>query len=242
MDALFIHVFVGGFALNFDISSMSEIAKAAGKPVFCFLLGRQEEAREFGTGDRAAGDSDLPGTVSGRGVHGRGVRFGQSRRAQKALGFPGVRSFAFRKMGRDHGAEQKARPLTNISPRRCSRNAGFRWWEKTVSSAEEAGAAASDLGFPVVMKGLAPGAVHKSEAGLVRLDIRSGDEAQGHFEELRAIVGEEGEGSGSEADPRGESELIVGMIRDPQFGPCVMCGLGGLLAEALGDAMFATAP
>jgi len=97
------------------------------------------------------------------------------------------------------------------------------------------------LGFPVVMKGLAPGAVHKSEAGLVRLDIRSGDEAKGHFEELRAIVGEEGKILVQRQIP-GESELIVGMIRDPQFGPCVMCGLGGVLAEVLGDAVFATAP
>jgi hypothetical protein len=103
---------------------------------------------------------------------------------------------------------------------------------------EAAGAA---TGYPVVMKGLLPGGVHKTEMGLVRLDIPDGPAA------LRAYAAlmERMEGRGQiliQRQIQGKVELILGLLRDPQFGPCVMFGPGGVAAELFDDAVFAVAP
>jgi acetyltransferase len=113
--------------------------------------------------------------------------------------------------------------------------------EKIVSSGREAAEVASRLGFPVVMKGLYPGQVHKTELGLVRLGIASAQHAAAEFEDLKGTM----DGNGTvllQRQIQGELELIAGLVRDPQFGPCVMVGLGGVMAEALGDSVFAVAP
>ena len=113
--------------------------------------------------------------------------------------------------------------------------------EQLVASADEARSAAAALGFPVVMKGLSPGKIHKTELGLVRLGIGSRQEAADQFHSLMGTMN----GAGSvliQKQVKGELELIIGMIRDPQFGPCVMLGLGGVMAEVLRDSVFAVAP
>jgi acetyltransferase len=113
--------------------------------------------------------------------------------------------------------------------------------ERLVASVGEAGAAAAELGFPVVMKGLSPGKIHKTELGLVRLGIASRREAAEHFRRLMEAM----DGSASvlvQRQVRAELELIVGMLRDPQFGPCVMLGLGGVMAEVFRETVFAVAP
>ncbi len=113
--------------------------------------------------------------------------------------------------------------------------------ERLVASAGEAGAAAAELGFPVVMKGLSPGKIHKTELGLVRLGIASRRKAAEHFRSLMQAM----DGTGSvlvQRQVRAELELIVGMLRDQQFGPCVMLGLGGVLAEVFRETVFAVAP
>ena len=113
--------------------------------------------------------------------------------------------------------------------------------ERLVASSDEATAVAARLGFPVVMKGLIPGIVHKTELGLVRLGIAAEGEAAAQFDALTEAM----KGTGSvlvQRQVRAELELIVGLIRDPQFGPCVMLGLGGVMAEVFRDSVFAVAP
>jgi acetyltransferase len=113
--------------------------------------------------------------------------------------------------------------------------------EKIVSSIFEAKATASDFGFPIVMKGITPGVVHKTEQGLVRIGIHSNEMVENAFSDLRAAM----PNGGSilvQQQINGSIELIAGFLRDPQFGPCVMLGLGGILAEALKDTAFAVAP
>lgn len=91
------------------------------------------------------------------------------------------------------------------------------------------------------MKGLLPGGVHKTEMGLVRLDIPDGPAARQTY----AALMERMEGRGQILIQRqipGKVELIPGLLRDPQFGPCVMFGLGGVAAELFDDAVFAVAP
>jgi acyl-CoA synthetase (NDP forming) len=103
---------------------------------------------------------------------------------------------------------------------------------------------AVEVGFPVVLKLAGEGIAHKTERGLVRVGL--GD-ARAVEREARDLLGratpEDGPVSLIVAEQvRGRRELIAGLVRDPQFGACVMLGQGGVLAEALGDAVFAVVP
>jgi acetate---CoA ligase (ADP-forming) len=97
------------------------------------------------------------------------------------------------------------------------------------------------LGYPVVMKGLQPGSVHKTELGLVHLGVPDPEACRRTFSSLETHM----EGRGKvliQRQVKGKVELILGLTRDPQFGPCVMFGLGGVTAELYGDTAFAVAP
>jgi acetyl-CoA synthetase (ADP-forming) len=116
--------------------------------------------------------------------------------------------------------------------------------ERLVDSAEAAAHAADELGLPVVLKLCGRGIAHKTERGLVRLDLRDADAVRGAARELLAARRRDESDARLLVAPqrRGRRELIAGLVRDPQFGPCVMLGLGGIFAEALRDVAFAVAP
>jgi len=102
--------------------------------------------------------------------------------------------------------------------------------------------AAHEIGYPLVMKGCSPGITHKTEKGLVRTDIRNDREALDAFNDVMAgMNGIKGAVLVQEMI-KGKRELAVGLIRDPQFGPCVMFGLGGIFTEILRDVSFRLAP
>jgi len=102
--------------------------------------------------------------------------------------------------------------------------------------------AARDIGYPLVMKGCAPELAHKTERNLVRVDVRNDGEASAAFKEIVSnMEGVSGEVLVQEM-VRGRRELVVGLNRDPQFGPCVMFGLGGVFTEILKDVCFRIAP
>ncbi len=106
--------------------------------------------------------------------------------------------------------------------------------ELTASSAEEAAAAAESVGFPVVVKTADAGA-HKSDKGLVALDLADRDavtEAVARIG-LPVIV---------QPMVRGGAELLAGVVQDPVFGPLVAFGPGGVFAELIGEAQFRIAP
>ncbi|MCS7177805.1 MAG: acetate--CoA ligase family protein [Anaerolineae bacterium] len=107
------------------------------------------------------------------------------------------------------------------------------------ASADEAAALADRMGYPVVLKRVAPSLVHKSDADGVVLGLQTADEVREAF--ARAIR------SGERAliqrmAPSGGLEVIVGAHRDAQFGPLVMVGLGGVYVEVLRDVAFRLAP
>jgi acetyl-CoA synthetase (ADP-forming) len=116
--------------------------------------------------------------------------------------------------------------------------------EELVSTAEEAVEAAERIGFPVVVKLCGPAIAHKTERGLVKLGLRDpAAVAAAAAEVLAAARAEDGDvGLLVGAMVSGARELIAGFVRDDQFGPCVMLGIGGVLAEALGDVAFRLAP
>ena len=108
--------------------------------------------------------------------------------------------------------------------------------------ADEAVRAAEELGFPVALKGVVPGILHKSEAGLVLLGLDDGAAVRRGFALLEQRGGGRLEGVLVERMVVGRREFVVGLTRDRQFGSVVMFGVGGVLTEALQDVVFAVPP
>ena len=102
--------------------------------------------------------------------------------------------------------------------------------------------AARAVGYPLVLKGCRPDLAHKTEKSLVRLDIRGADEALAAFQDITARMGQAGGTVLVQKMLRGGRELTAGMSRDPQFGCCVMFGLGGIFMEIIEDVTFRVAP
>ncbi|PHK94346.1 CoA-binding protein [Pseudoroseomonas rhizosphaerae] len=119
--------------------------------------------------------------------------------------------------------------------------------DRIARTAEEAAAAAEALGFPVAMKILSPDIAHKTEVGGVALGLASAAAVRDAFARIGASAREKAPGARIEGvivSPmvgRG-TEMILGVHRDPVFGPVVMAGLGGIHVEALGDVSFRVAP
>jgi acetate---CoA ligase (ADP-forming) subunit beta len=109
--------------------------------------------------------------------------------------------------------------------------------------APDAGSAAAEaekIGFPVVLKATGASLFHKTEIGGVVLNLRSQEEIKKEGQRLLRIGG--CEALLVQEMVKGERELVCGLTRDPQFGPCVMFGLGGILTELLNDVVFRVAP
>jgi acyl-CoA synthetase (NDP forming) len=98
--------------------------------------------------------------------------------------------------------------------------------------------AAQEIGYPLVMKGCSAAVAHKTEKGLIHVDIRTIEEARKAFDEIMAgLKGFDGAVLMQEM-VNGKRELVIGLSRDDQFGPCVMFGLGGIFTEILRDISF----
>jgi acetyltransferase len=114
-------------------------------------------------------------------------------------------------------------------------------------SADEAGRLAAEIGFPVALKIVSPDIFHKSEVGGIALRLADQAAVRAAFEAMLGRVRERQPGARVEGAlvtrmaPPGH-ELIVGMRRDPQFGPLLMVGLGGIYVELLKDVAFRVAP
>ncbi len=113
--------------------------------------------------------------------------------------------------------------------------------EAVVENLDEAIKIANETGYPVVLKGRAKGQVHKTEAGLVKLNLCNADQVRSAYQEMLNL---ETKPESFLIQPmlRGDLELIAGIVRDPQFGPAVMLGLGGVWAEAYKDVVFRLVP
>ncbi|MHA1270138.1 MAG: acetate--CoA ligase family protein [Candidatus Helarchaeota archaeon] len=119
---------------------------------------------------------------------------------------------------------------------------------KIVKSADEAVAAAKEIGYPVVAKIVSPDILHKTDAGGVKLNLKSDEEIRNAFNEIMEnakkyksdanIIGVNIQRYAKE----GIAELIIGMTTDPQFGPALMFGLGGIFVEIYKDVSFRVCP
>jgi acetyl-CoA synthetase (ADP-forming) len=102
--------------------------------------------------------------------------------------------------------------------------------------------ATKEIGYPLVLKGCSSEITHKTEKGMIRVDIRNEEEAKTVFKEIMDNMDNTDGAVLVQEMVKGVRELVVGLIRDPQFGPAVMFGLGGIFTEILKDISFRIAP
>jgi acyl-CoA synthetase (NDP forming) len=120
--------------------------------------------------------------------------------------------------------------------------------ERVVTDRADAASAASELGFPVVMKVVSADIAHKSDLGLVRVGIATPGDAEETFDQLMSSAGDQC----PEAALRGVviqpmvtgavAEAIIGLSQQPPFGPTILFGLGGVFTEVFEDVAFRVPP
>ncbi|MCG2740009.1 MAG: acetate--CoA ligase family protein [Syntrophaceae bacterium] len=114
--------------------------------------------------------------------------------------------------------------------------------ESIAATPEEAVAKAEEIGFPVVLKGLGTKLTHKTERGLVHLNLKDAVDVRQAAAEVAGSAGADLEGYLIQPMLSGRREFVAGLFLDAQFGPVVMFGLGGIFTEALNDVAFRIAP
>ena len=148
----------------------------------------------------------------------------------------------------DSARSQGRTVLTEIESKQILAEAGIPVASAQLAkTADEAAQLAEKAGFPAVLKIVSPQITHKSDIGGVKMGLASTDEVRKAFDEILAAA--------RKAEPKARidgvavqkmapagTEVIVGMSKDPQFGPVLMFGLGGILVEVLKDVAFRIVP
>jgi acetate---CoA ligase (ADP-forming) len=241
VDAVFMHCFAGGFSLETDLEMMAKIAGKAGKPLFCWVSGERERVYQFQLSAQQHGVPVFREVL--RAVECMGMLFNRVLVNQTDEG-PDV-SQKIRRLADDarlHILTSEKGALDEYVSKQLLGACGIPVVaEKQVFSLDEARQAANHFGYPLVAKGILPEIAHKTESNLVQLGITSEQVLETAVTSLLQIM----EGRGSiliQKQVQGKIELVAGFVRDPRLGPCVMCGLGGIFAEALNDTVFGLAP
>ncbi|MGI8552972.1 MAG: acetate--CoA ligase family protein [Dehalococcoidia bacterium] len=138
--------------------------------------------------------------------------------------------------------------LSEVESKQVVQRAGIATAEASLAAdAEQAVAAADAIGYPVVLKVISAEITHKSDVGGVELGLRDATAVRAAFDRIMAGAGTARpeaklDGVSVQAMARPGTEVIIGVIRDPQFGPVLMFGLGGILVEVLRDVSFRLIP
>ncbi len=138
--------------------------------------------------------------------------------------------------------------LTEIEAKQLLEQAGVPVSPARLATTKDAAiAAASELGFPIVLKIVSPQITHKTDVGGVALGLASAGDVGAAFDRIIASAKEHApaatiEGVAVQRMEKAGTEVIIGMTKDAQFGPVLMFGLGGVLVEVLKDVAFRVVP
>jgi len=138
--------------------------------------------------------------------------------------------------------------LTEIEAKQVIKDAGIKITEtRLAANLKEALAICKEIGFPVVLKIASPDITHKSDAGGVKTGLKDAKEVKKAYDDIMTSVKAKFpdakiEGVSVQQMARPGVEIIVGMFKDPQFGPVIMFGLGGIFVEVLKDVSFRLIP
>ena len=114
--------------------------------------------------------------------------------------------------------------------------------EYIAKSLTDAKRLAQEIGYPVVLKGSSSMLTHKTELDMVELNIKNEKALKDAYQSLEKRGESKIDGILVQEMIKGKREFVAGLIRDPQLGPCVMFGLGGIFTEVLQDVTFRVAP
>ncbi len=144
---------------------------------------------------------------------------------------------------------EKRNTLTEVEAKRWLQEAGIVKVVETVEakSKKEAIEVSKKLGFPVVLKVLSPDISHKSDVGGVKVGLKTASQVASAYAEIMSSVKQKQpaariSGVTIQQMARPGIEVIMGMSKDPQFGPVLMFGLGGVFVEVLKDVSFRIVP
>ena len=138
--------------------------------------------------------------------------------------------------------------LTEVEAKRLLQDAGIPVTEtRLATSKSEAQAIAKELGYPVVLKIVSLDITHKSDVGGVKLNLASAAKVAAAYEEIiasakKAALTARIAGVSVQSMAKPGTEIILGVAKDPQFGPVVMFGLGGIFVEVMKDVSFRIVP
>ena len=245
-----------------DIEAVGRLASGYGKPVVAWVGGDIRHVQEWGEALKRSGVPtyrDITAAVRALGAMNQYARWleevaPQTVGATHASPLPGdIQGLPVQQSPRvagilDAAREQGRRALTEEEAKLVLAEYGVPVARGiVVASADEAVAAAREIGYPVVLKVVSPDILHKSDVGGVRVGVKDDLEVRMAYEDIMA--------SASRAMPAATihgvsvqemlapgTEVIVGVTRDEQFGPVVAFGLGGLFVEILGGATLGIAP
>ncbi len=138
--------------------------------------------------------------------------------------------------------------LTEFESKRVLKQAGISVVEtKLAETQKEAVLLSQKMGFPVVLKIISPDVIHKTDSGGVKLSLKNAAEVKKAYDEIFKKVKKHYphatiHGVSVQKMARPGTEIIVGTSKDPQFGPVIMFGLGGIFVELLKDVSFRVIP
>ena len=216
------------------LAAVARGAEAAGKPLVAVTNLSDEPHPELARVARDTGTPYLRGTREGLAAIGRYAQWSTrakaspitTNRKEKEAAEKKLRPFlTVRRMPAEHEARQILESYGIAGPK-----------EQYVATADEAAKAAQAIGFPVVLKGMVPGMIHKSDAGMVKLRLGSADAVRQAAQQISAP----GYLVMKMMSP--VAEILVGARVDPDFGPLIVVGAGGINVELYKDVAVRIAP
>ena len=222
-----------------------QTAERGGKPILCNFLGRTEESPGFVELVRHGVPSYLFPESAARAL-GAMHRYAKYRAREEGetptFAVDRSRAAAILRRAQDEGRtrlrDPEALDVLDAYGIRIARN-------RFVADLAALPAAAKEIGYPVVLKAIGPGLVHKTDLRAVLLDVRSEkDLVRGAIEmgERLHAAGTSVDGYAVQEFVRGGKEVILGMTRDKVYGPFLVFGLGGIYVEYLKDVAFGLPP
>ena len=227
-------------------TALAEAAKTSEKPVIVFMpMGGLREAEE-----KVLAEANVPTVIDGAeavAAVNALIKFTETMERRKMPQVSGVQVNvnveelkSKLKVGRKTLTEHKGKELLAAYGIPVTK-------EAVAKTADEAAGIANRIGYPVVMKIESPDILHATEAGALKLNIRNDAEAKAAFQEImtnsrRHAPNADIRGVLVQEMVAGGREVIVGMSHDPQFGPTVIFGLGGVFVEVLKDIAMRVVP
>jgi len=241
VDVILVHFVAGLGGEELDLAELKKKADRAGKVIVFWLLGRRKANRDFRLAAQKCGIQVYDEISRAIECLYAGARF-HAYKTQKGDKDDSVTL----QSGSDHIISNISFPEGGILDEYESKKILKNWnipvvEERLVTTMAEAKGTARKMGFPLVLKGLRPGEAHKTELGLVKLGIAHQRKLEDAFRDIKKRLGDRGHVL-MQRQIDTDYELIAGFLRDAQFGPCIMFGLGGIFSELQSDVHFALAP